>query len=229
LEKGEIEANVVPDDGGRSDERGELAKRDRGWWRAPQILVADAGESRDRGMQIDARVDEGAETLADVHRSVWCEADVGSADLDDGIGRRIEPGGLEVERDELYVGLGSSAAQRRGVRSSSHRSWHLSCTFPRPHSKEDDVAEKEQEKPDFAPKEYKMPKFDFSDTDVGKKAAAETATKTHTVESGDSLWAIAEAELGDGKRWKEIYELNKDVIGDNPDLIKPGQELKLPS
>ena len=29
-------------------------------------------------------------------------------------------------------------------------------------------------------------------------------------------------------RWKEIYELNKDVIGDNPDVIHPGKKLKLP-
>jgi len=91
------------------------------------------------------------------------------------------------------------------------------------------VAEKEQEKPDYAPKEYKMPNLDFSDTDVGKNAVSQTATKTHTVESGESLWAIAEAELGSGSRWKEIYELNKDVIGDDPDVIRPGQELKLPS
>ena len=90
------------------------------------------------------------------------------------------------------------------------------------------MADKEQEKPDYAPKEYKMPKFDFSDTEVGKKAAAETATKTHTVESGENLSVIAEAELGDANRWREIYELNKDVIGKNPDLIQPGMELKLP-
>ena len=88
--------------------------------------------------------------------------------------------------------------------------------------------EKTQDKPDFAPKEYKT-NFDFSDTEVGKKAAAETATKTHTVESGENLSAIAEQELGSQSRWKEIYELNKDVIGKNPDLIQPGMELKLPS
>ena len=29
----------------------------------------------------------------------------------------------------------------------------------------------ENDKPDFAPKEYKMPKLDFSDTDVGKQQA----------------------------------------------------------
>jgi nucleoid-associated protein YgaU len=28
--------------------------------------------------------------------------------------------------------------------------------------------------------------------------------------------------------WREIYELNKDVIGKNPDLIQPGMELNLP-
>ncbi|HKC91473.1 MAG TPA: LysM peptidoglycan-binding domain-containing protein [Candidatus Limnocylindria bacterium] len=57
----------------------------------------------------------------------------------------------------------------------------------------------------------------------------ETKPKTYTVDSGDSLSAIAEQELGDANRWREIYELNKDVIGDNPDLIQPGMELKLPS
>jgi nucleoid-associated protein YgaU len=57
----------------------------------------------------------------------------------------------------------------------------------------------------------------------------ETKTKTYTVDSGDSLSAIAEQELGDANRWREIYELNKDVIGENPDLIQPGMELKLPS
>ena len=34
------------------------------------------------------------------------------------------------------------------------------------------MADKEQEKPDFAPKEYKMPNFDFSDTDIGRQQAA---------------------------------------------------------
>jgi LysM repeat protein len=28
--------------------------------------------------------------------------------------------------------------------------------------------------------------------------------------------------------WKQIYDLNKDVIGANPNLIKPGQQLKMP-
>ena len=91
------------------------------------------------------------------------------------------------------------------------------------------MADKDQVKPDFAPKEYKTPNYDFSDTDIGKKAEAATATKTHTVESGENLSVIAEQELGSQSRWKEIYELNKELIGKDPDLIQPGMELKLPS
>jgi nucleoid-associated protein YgaU len=51
---------------------------------------------------------------------------------------------------------------------------------------------------------------------------------THQVVSGDSLWKIAQRELGNGDRWREIYEKNKSVIGPNPNLIKPGQKLVLP-
>ena len=52
--------------------------------------------------------------------------------------------------------------------------------------------------------------------------------REYVVKSGDSLWQIAERELGKGARWPEIYELNKAVIGDNPDLIYPGQRYILP-
>lgn len=51
--------------------------------------------------------------------------------------------------------------------------------------------------------------------------------KTYTVVSGDCLWNIAKKLLGDGARYPEIYELNKDKIK-NPNLIYPGQVLTLP-
>lgn len=49
------------------------------------------------------------------------------------------------------------------------------------------------------------------------------------VQKGDSLWKIAQAVYGDASRWVEIYEQNRDQIGDNPDLIFPGQVLTLSS
>lgn len=51
------------------------------------------------------------------------------------------------------------------------------------------------------------------------------AAGTYTVKSGDSLSKIGKRH---GVNWQDIYELNKDLIGGNPDLIQPGQELKLP-
>ena len=86
----------------------------------------------------------------------------------------------------------------------------------------------EEKKPDYAPRNYEIPKMDFSDANL-EKAPGETKSKTYTVDSGDNLSNIAKQELGDANRWREIYELNKDVIGKNPDLIQPGMELKLPS
>lgn len=54
-------------------------------------------------------------------------------------------------------------------------------------------------------------------------------TRTYTVKSGDTLSDIAQAEMGDAKRWPELYEANKDAVGKNPDLIHPGLELKIPA
>lgn len=58
---------------------------------------------------------------------------------------------------------------------------------------------------------------------------AETANEPVfvTVKSGDSLWKIAQAELGDGNRYNEIFEANKPMLSD-PDKIYPGQMLRIP-
>lgn len=53
------------------------------------------------------------------------------------------------------------------------------------------------------------------------------ADHIYVVKAGDSLSKIAKEFYGDAKRWKEIYEANKDKIK-NPDVIHPGQELRIP-
>jgi nucleoid-associated protein YgaU len=50
---------------------------------------------------------------------------------------------------------------------------------------------------------------------------------TYTVRQGDTLSGIAAEQLGDADRWPEIFALNRDVI-DDPDMIRPGQQLRLP-
>lgn len=75
-------------------------------------------------------------------------------------------------------------------------------------------------------------------TSSGKPAPATASTppaqgtategKPYVVKNGDTLSRIAQAELGDPNRWREIYELNKQLIGMNPNLILPGQKIQLP-
>ena len=51
-----------------------------------------------------------------------------------------------------------------------------------------------------------------------------TDNNTYTVKAGDTLWDIAQSQLGNGSRYKEIMTLN----GLTSDIIQPGQVLKLP-
>jgi len=62
---------------------------------------------------------------------------------------------------------------------------------------------------------------------VVRETASAPAVSTYTVVAGDCLWNIAKKYLGDGARWTEIYELNRDQIS-NPNLIYPGQVLVMP-
>ena len=49
----------------------------------------------------------------------------------------------------------------------------------------------------------------------------------YTVQSGDSLSKIAKEFLGDAMAYPKIFEANKEVIKD-PDLIYPGQKIRIP-
>jgi nucleoid-associated protein YgaU len=75
----------------------------------------------------------------------------------------------------------------------------------------------------------KEPLPDFSDVKSGSSSTAPTPKpeRTYTVVKGDSLSRIAKRLYGKANDWKRIYEANKDIIK-NPDLIYPGQVLKIP-
>lgn len=56
---------------------------------------------------------------------------------------------------------------------------------------------------------------------------AEHLAQDYTVKAGDNLWDISKDNLGGGEHWKELYSNNTDVVGSNPNLIHPGQQLHM--
>ncbi len=49
----------------------------------------------------------------------------------------------------------------------------------------------------------------------------------YMIKRNDYLSKIARNELGDWRKWREIYDHNRDMIGDNPDKIYPYRFLQL--
>jgi len=73
------------------------------------------------------------------------------------------------------------------------------------------------------------------DRAVAPRRSRASASRIVVVRRGDSLWSVAERDLGRGaprraivRRWHEIYAANRHLIGPDPDVIEPGQHLHLP-
>ena len=97
----------------------------------------------------------------------------------------------------------------------------------------------------FGKKKEEKPRPDFSNVQSGSSttsaappAAAPAPNRgptsgtsgseqSYTVVAGDSLSKIARRFYGDANKWPRIHEANRDQIED-PDLIHPGQKLRIP-
>lgn len=51
----------------------------------------------------------------------------------------------------------------------------------------------------------------------------------YKVQKGDTLYSIARKQLGSGKRFQELLELNTQMLGGKPSGLRPGQILHLPA
>jgi nucleoid-associated protein YgaU len=65
---------------------------------------------------------------------------------------------------------------------------------------------------------------------IAANQAKKEAIAEHVVEEGETLSHIALEHYGNAGAmyYTAIYEANKDVIGDNMNVIKPGQVLAIP-
>ena len=70
-------------------------------------------------------------------------------------------------------------------------------------------------------------KPDFSNVQGHADTVPADTAATYTVQKGDTLSAIAQHHYGKASHWHAIFEANRDQL-DDPDLIRPGQVLKLP-
>lgn len=63
---------------------------------------------------------------------------------------------------------------------------------------------------------------------VQTSAQQRVGRRIYVVEQGDTLFDIARHELGKASRWAEIYDLNREALGEDFDFLQPGTELNLP-
>ncbi|MFJ9410648.1 transglycosylase family protein [Streptomyces sp. NPDC101393] len=82
-------------------------------------------------------------------------------------------------------------------------------------------------KTDSAPKQEAPAKPEAKEAPAPERTPApkkSNSSGNYTVKAGDTLAKIAKAH---GKDWKSVYSENKSVIGGNPNLIFPGQQLNV--
>ena len=82
-------------------------------------------------------------------------------------------------------------------------------------------------KPDFSNVESKV--TSTAQINDGEGGGGGTGEQADAVAKGDTLSHIAKEYYGKAGKWHAIYDANRDVIGDNPDKIFPGQVLKIPA
>ena len=56
---------------------------------------------------------------------------------------------------------------------------------------------------------------------------AGTPVQLHVVQPGETLYGLARRYLGDGNRYLELFEVNRDVL-DDPRVVPPGTTLRIP-
>ena len=71
------------------------------------------------------------------------------------------------------------------------------------------------------------PQYADLTADISVDASLPVPARTYEVVAGDTLSKIAKKFYGDAAKYPKIFEANRDQLKD-PNVIKPGQSLKIP-
>lgn len=71
-------------------------------------------------------------------------------------------------------------------------------------------------------------KAEIKENREAETSPAPDTAQSYTVVKGDCLWNIAKKFYGNGSKYTVIHNANRDVIGGNPNRIRPGQVLTIP-
>ncbi len=112
---------------------------------------------------------------------------------------------------------GSSESSR-----SSNRSWSDDDESSSSRSSRYD----DQSSSDWSDSSDSSDSSDWSDSSSSSVSSGSAADGTYTVASGDTLYKIAAAN-GVAGGWEAVFQANADIIP-NPDLIYPGQVIRIP-
>jgi nucleoid-associated protein YgaU len=74
----------------------------------------------------------------------------------------------------------------------------------------------------------KVSKITSPQTAQASNQSSKEQSRLYVVKESDSLWQIAQAQLGNGNRFSEIVQLNQSVLTD-PEKLVVGMKLKLPA
>lgn len=78
------------------------------------------------------------------------------------------------------------------------------------------------------PKETENDIIEGEETPALDVAFGEKKYTSYTVQKGDTLQKISQKFYGTTKKWKMLYEENKDVLK-SPDKVYPGKTIKIPA
>jgi len=59
------------------------------------------------------------------------------------------------------------------------------------------------------------------------RSAQTPGPNQYLIREGDTFYSIAQAKLGDARRWPQLYEINKDLFPEGPEAIRPGVVIQL--